>query len=170
MILKFCIVASLLLTGCAKSGDSGPPASSPPITKVVVSGVYVIPSYVRDDPYWSIWKVLAEERGAVWYMWFTNRIPASAEYSSPPELKVLANLSQQGTNWGASMMPTKKFLSSPVLYYLGQQAVTPQESDALRISMRSYYETRDRIMFGNRVSTTTNSTNHSRQQPPATPP
>src|SRR5947207_12939520 len=151
MIRQFYFVFCLLLTGCSKTDRTRSPASSPPITGTVVGGVYAIPSYVPDDPYWSIWKVLAEEKGAVWYMWFTNRIPASAGYSSPPELKVLANLSQQATNWGASMLPTKKFLSSPVLYYLGQQAITSQESDALRVSTRACYEKLDRVanaMFG----------------------
>ena len=153
MIRKFHIVLCLALVGCSRHVD---PAPSPPISALVVGGVYAVPSYIPDDPYWCMWKVLAEQRGDVWYMFFTNRIPASQHYSTPPELGLAGTLSQSGTNtnWGASFMPKEKFLSTPVLWYIGQTAVTSFESNALRVSMRSYYETRDRII--DRMITRTN--------------
>src|SRR5437762_1186187 len=121
MIRQVYIALCLLLTGCSKSSDPRTPAPSPPLTQVVIGGVYAIPSYVPDDPYWGIWKVVAEDKGKVWHMCFTNRLAASSDYSRPPELSALTNLGPKGSNWGASMKPTKDFLSASVLHYLGRQ-------------------------------------------------
>jgi len=114
-----------------------------------------------DDPYWLIWKVLAEKHGDVWYMFYTNRITATSQYSAPPRLEMLGNLTQPGTNWGASGMPKGRFLGAPVLYYLGSQAITALESNALEISMRDYYETRQRMVDAAlRRRASTNDPNH----------
>src|SRR6266567_821895 len=114
------IALCLLLAGCSKASAPRSPTPTQPLTGVVIGGVYAVPSYVPDDPYWSIWKVVAEDKGKVWYMCFTNRFSAKSVYSRPPELFALNTLGQQGSNWGASMKRTKEFLSSPVIHYLGQ--------------------------------------------------
>jgi hypothetical protein len=142
MIQQISMGLCLLLAGCAKASSPRSLAPTPPLTQVVIGGVYAIPSFVPDHPYWCIWKVLAEENGKIWYMSFTNEFPADSRYSRPPRMFALNALRQQGTDWGASMKPTKEFLrASPIIHYLGQQGVTTQESDGLRISMKSYYET-----------------------------
>src|SRR2546422_10868546 len=86
MIRQLYIALCLLLAGCSKASAPRSPAPTPPLTEVVIGGVYAIPSYVPDDPYWLIWKVVAEDKGKVWYMFFTNRYSANSAYSRPPEL------------------------------------------------------------------------------------
>ena len=168
---NFCILLWLVILGCSRQPGNEAPPSNPPLAAVVIGGVYASPSHVPDDPYWLIWKVLAEKDGDVWYMFYTNRIAATAQYSAPPRLEILGNLTQPGTNWGASLMKKGRFLGGPVLYYLGAQEITAPESNALEISMRSYYETRQKIVDAalRRRTLTKDPTRHSSQQPPATP-
>jgi hypothetical protein len=84
MIRSVYLLLWLVSLGCSpRSGDEAP-QSSPPLAAVVIGAVYAIPSYMPDDPYWSIRKVLVETNGDVWFMRYTNQIAATPKYSAPP--------------------------------------------------------------------------------------
>src|SRR6266498_1774897 len=141
MIRAFQFALCLLLTGCSK--PSGPASSDPTklVIEVVVGGVYAMPSHVPTDPYWSIWKVVLEDAGKVWYTQYTNTAPADPDYLRPLALAALTNLSLVG----ASMNPSGKFVRHPGLHYLGRQPITSEESREVDVCMRSYREAFDSV-------------------------